>query len=616
MHSRKLNFFIMIIMGIFLSACGSPKPAETNNDSQSATKNSHILPRNETLYFNGWQWGAVVGWNPYSNSNNNGMVTMSQMGRVIMFETPYLYNMLNGKVYPLLADGDYEWNPDGTELRFKIKKAAHWCDGTPVTAEDFAYTWKTHIKYNTPTGYNYKDYIETIEVLDDRTVVIKASLDENGRTINPLLISSYITTSYVIQKNWTAKLEKRTGGNAANFLTDPADDVVSSGPYRKFFNDESKVILVRDEDYWGQDESMWGKLPVPRYLAHTIFKDNASGTVAFTKGEVDVSQQFNPNIEQLWLNKKLPISTYLPDPPYNICTTMLTAFYNLDSYGLDQPPIRNAIAIAVDYNSIISNAFTNQSPTFDQVPRSLMNPLPMEQALYNHDEVKHLQWKGNDIEGAKKLLDETGITDSDGDGWREYKGKKLSFTATCPSGWSDSQAAIEILAVAGKNIGIEIKTNFPEWSVFQSIVSRSDIPLPDGYDIFIMPFLGSGADPAQPWLRTRNLLSSEWIGMVGNFNGNFGRYSNPEVDRLLRAIPGETDPAEIKKMYTELVRIYLTDVPSFFIVYRAQANHAVNESVWTNFPRQDDGSNPPIPPLNCIDGWGIAALYNLKLVNP
>src|SRR5512147_1328676 len=31
------------------------------------------LPRNETMYFNGQQWGAVVGWNPYSNNNNNAM---------------------------------------------------------------------------------------------------------------------------------------------------------------------------------------------------------------------------------------------------------------------------------------------------------------------------------------------------------------------------------------------------------------------------------------------------------------------------------------------------------------------------------------------------------------
>jgi len=72
---------------------------------------ANTLPRNETLYFNGQQWNAVVGWNPYSNSNNNAMATAQQdNARVIMFETPYLYNMIDGKQYPLLADGDYAWN--------------------------------------------------------------------------------------------------------------------------------------------------------------------------------------------------------------------------------------------------------------------------------------------------------------------------------------------------------------------------------------------------------------------------------------------------------------------------------------------------------------------------
>ncbi len=110
------------------------------------------LPRNETLYFNGQQWGSVVGWNPYSNSNNNAMAIANQQdsARVIMFETPYLYNMLDGQVYPLLADGHYAWNDDRTEITFKLKEAAKWSDGTPVTAEDVAYTWATHVKYNTP----------------------------------------------------------------------------------------------------------------------------------------------------------------------------------------------------------------------------------------------------------------------------------------------------------------------------------------------------------------------------------------------------------------------------------------------------------------------------------
>ena len=102
------------------------------------------------------------------------------------------------------------------------------------------------------------------------------------------------------------------------------------------------------------------------------------------KGVVNL---FNPNIELLWLNDRLPISTYLPEPPYNIGTKMPTAFYNLNSYGLDQVAVRKAIAIAVDYPTVIANAVTNQSPTFDEVPRSLMNPTSTEQALYDHDAV-------------------------------------------------------------------------------------------------------------------------------------------------------------------------------------------------------------------------------------
>ncbi|RLC90201.1 MAG: ABC transporter substrate-binding protein [Chloroflexi bacterium] len=638
----------LIILALLLSACGpqttaapteapateEPTEAATEAPTEEPTEEpteapteaptaeavdpaavAASLPRNETLYFNGQQWGAVVGWNPYSSSNNNAMaISQQDSARVTMFETPYLYNMLDGQVYPLLADGDYTWNDARTEITFKIKEAAHWSDGTPVTAEDVAYTWATHVKYNTPTGASNADYIDTIEALDSQTVVVKAKLDENGKAVNPLMVAAYVSTNYVIQKAWTQKLEERTGGDATELLADTAEDVVYSGPYHKFFTDDTKVVLIRDDNYWGQDASMWGKLPAPKYLAHTIFKDNAAGSVALAQGEVDVSQQFNSNVQVLWLNYGLPISTYLPEAPYGIGASLPTAFYNLNSYGLDQLAVRKAIAIAVDYPTIIANAMTNQSATFDQVPRSLMNPTPGEQALYDHEAVKDLQWAGNDIEGAKKLLDDAGIVDTDGDGWREYNGKKLSYVATCPNGWSDWQAAIEVVAAAGKKIGIEITTNYPEWSVYQTVVTKSDAPLPEGYDIFMM--WSAGAGPTQPWGRIRNLLSSEFIGMASNWNGNWGQYSNPDVDALIQAIPGESDPAKLKEMYTELVKIYLSDIPSFTLMYRPQSFHTVNETVWTGFPHQDDGTNPPVPPLDLTDGWSIAGLYNLTLVNP
>ncbi len=573
------------------------------------------IPREETLYFNGQQWGAVVGWNPYSSSNNNAMaISEGASARVTMFETPYLFNMLDGQTYPLLADGDYEWNGDRTEITFKLKDAAMWSDGTPVTAEDVAYTWATHVKYNTAAGAGNKAYIDTIEAMDDKTVVVKAKLNDEGQAVNPLLVENYLCSNYVIQKAWTETLEDRAGGDATELLAETAEDVVYSGPYHSFFADESKVILVRDDNYWGQDASMWGQLPVPKYLAHTIFKDNAAGSVALAKGEVDVSQQFNSNVQTLWEDYGLPISTYLPDAPYHIGASLPTAFFNLNAYGLDQLAVRKAIAIAVDYPTIIANAMTNQSATFDQVPRSLMNPPPGEQAMYDHEAVADLQWAGNDIEGAKALLDDAGIVDTDGDGWREYNGQKLSYVATCPNGWSDWQAAIEVVAAAGKEIGIDITTNYPEWSVYQTVVTKSDTALPEGYEIFMM--WSNGAGPTEPWGRIRNLMSSEWVGMASNWSGNWGGYVNPDADELIKAIPGETDSDTLKEMYTELVRIYLTDIPSFTLMYRPDQFHTVNETVWTGFPHEGDGTEPPVPPMVLTDGWSIAGLYNLELVNP
>ena len=412
-----------------------------------------------------------------------------------------------------------------TEITFKLKPAAKWSDGTPVTADDVAYTWATHVKYNTPVAAANKDFIDTIEAVDPQTVVIKAKLGADGKAVNPLLVNAYVSTNYVIQKAWTQNAGRARRRRCHQVAGRSRGRRCLLRSLHKFFTDDTKVVYVRDDNYWGQDASMWGKLPAPKYLAHTIFKDNAAGSVALAQGEVDVSQQFNSNVQVLWENYGLPVSTYLPEAPYGIGASLPTAFFNLKSPGLDQVAVRKAIAMAVDYPTIIANAMTNQSATFDQVPRSLMNPTAGEQAMFDHDAVKDLQWAGNDIEGAKKLLDDAGIKDTDGDGWRELNGKKLSYVATCPNGWSDWQAAIEVVAAAGKKIGIDITTNYPEWSVYQTIVTKSDSPLPEGYDIFMM--WSDGAGPTQPWGRIRKLLSSEFVGMASNWNGNWGQYIEP-----------------------------------------------------------------------------------------
>lgn len=585
------------------------EPTEAAPAESTADADPNALPRTETLYYAGLQWGSVNGWNPLSDNMNNGMAITQGAGgsRTLMFETLYMYNMLDNSLTPLLADGDYVWNDAMTEVTVKIKPAAKWSDGTPVTAEDVAYTFATNVKIGNAQGTGFAPYIEDVVAVDPSTVVIKAKLDANGKAINPLLVNTYLGQVYVIQKAWIQTLEARCNNDPDAMKNDPGEDSVYSGPYTKYFADDQKVVLVRDDNYWGQDASMWGKLPVPKYICHTIYADNAAGEVAFKAGEVDVCQQFIPNIQDLWLKDGLPISTYMDEAPYGVCVNMPTAWFNLSTPGLDNVAVRKAIAMAVDYDAINENAMTGQSPKFSDVPRSCMNPTDGEQATFDHDAVKDLQWVGNDIEGAKKLLDEAGITDTDGDGFREYNGTKLSFNACCPNGWTDWMAAMEIVAAAGEKIGIEITTEFPEWSVYQTVFTAAS---QDQYDIFM--WSTDSANPSAPWSRIRQMMSSEFNGVEGNWSGNWGHYSNPKADEIIQAIPSETDPAKLKELYTEAVKIYLTDVPSFSLMYRPNMFHAVNESVWTNFPEKGNANN--IPPLILSDGYGIAGLYELTLV--
>ncbi|MBE5994974.1 MAG: ABC transporter substrate-binding protein [Paenibacillaceae bacterium] len=571
--------------------------AEEKKDSADAGS----TPRNETLYFNGQQWGTINDWNPLSSNSNNAMaITQNDNARVIVYETLFMYNMLDGKLYGLLGK-DYSWNDTQTELTITLNPDAKWSDQTPVTAQDVAYTFDCHKKYASAQGSDYSNYIDSVVAKDDHTVIFKAKLDDKGLPVNPLKVVEYVPKIYVMQKAYLQKVEQRNGNDADKIKQDRMDDFVASGPYKSYYNDDQKVVFVRDDNYWGK--ALWGKLPAPKYITHVIYENNAAGDTAFKSGEVDVSQQFITNVQKLWEEDGLPISTYIDEAPYGVCATMPTAFFNVEKPGLDRKEVRKAIAMAVDYDQIIASAMSNQSPSFKDVPRSIMNPTSGEQALVNQDALKDYQFTGNDVEGAKALLDKAGIVDKDGDGIREIDGKNLTFKAECPDGWTDWNASLEIVAAAGSKIGIGIETYFPDANTFYDDMTTRK------FDICM--WNPPAASVANPWGRAMAFMSTDYAGLKVNWTGNYGGYINKDANDLLKKIPLETNKDTLKEYYTELSRIYLDEVPSFSLMYRPMLFHAVNESVWTGFPQLDDGDN--IPPTDCTDGYGIAALY--KLVN-
>ena len=583
------------------------------------------LPRNETLYHSGWQYGAIAAYNPLHPSSNNSMaISANPRGsRTLVWETLYMYNALDGKLYGLLAEDDYAWNEDMTQLTFALKPAAKWNDGTPVTVDDVVATWEAWAKLDgaNATYAGYKDYIKSIEAVDGK-IVITAQVNAEGKPVNPLIVMEYLTGTYIFQKAWLDSMFEKHNNDAEAICNDTCaeKDVPYSGPYTFFFDNDQLVALVRDDNYWGQDASMWGKLPVAKYQAHTIYSGNDASLIGLKEGQVDVSQQFISNVQDLWEKDGLAISTYMDEAPYGVCVTMPTAWFNMEIPVLQVKEVRKAIAMAVDYDTIIANAMTNQSPSFADVPRSVMNPTDGEQSLLDHDAIAPYQWDGADdletrIQKANALLDEAGIKDTDGDGYREYNGEKISLKSCCPNGWTDWQAAMEVVAAAGEKIGLDITTNYPEWDTYQTVFTQAS---QTEYDIFM--WSPAGAAPSSPWARVRGLMSSEYIGVNNNWSGNFGHWKNDRIDEIIKAIPLAATDEEKKALYTEATIIYLDEVPSFSLMYRPESFYAVNETVWTNFVSQDLNEElmaegkAPIPPLNLIDGYSIAGQYYIELV--
>ncbi|HZJ83260.1 MAG TPA: hypothetical protein VFD57_05560, partial [Clostridia bacterium] len=88
----------------------APEPEEEPEEEPEAepedepSAETGQTPRSETLYFAGQQWGAVNDFNPLSSNSNNGMmIEQNDDARTLVWETLFMYNQLDGRLYGLLA---------------------------------------------------------------------------------------------------------------------------------------------------------------------------------------------------------------------------------------------------------------------------------------------------------------------------------------------------------------------------------------------------------------------------------------------------------------------------------------------------------------------------------
>jgi peptide/nickel transport system substrate-binding protein len=577
---RLATIFAALILLLPLTAWANGSK-EQGTTKQAAAASGQSLPRNETLYIGGFQWGPPTNFNPISSNpawpmGGNGGSNIQADGYV--YETLFIYNILNGTYKPLLGKS-MDWTSD-TQLTIHLQPGTKWQDGTPLTAKDVVFTFDLAKKFS--LGYStFWDYVSSVTAPNDQTVQIDLKKANRG------FVLQYIAYVYILPQHiWGPIAAKGQSAllQATNF------DPVGSGPYKVKSHSAQQIVLEQTGDYWGS--SIYGD-PTPKYLVHPIFKSNDDGNLALKQGQLDWSQQFIPNV----FNMK-NVATWYNKRPYYVPGSIPFLFLNTKKPGLNNVLVRKAIAYAINYPLIPKVAVTGYSQTAES---SVIIPTGVESKYFDKQNVEQYGWKYDPQKAIDILQNQLHATKGSDGIYVLPDGTKMSFTAETPYGWTDWMAALQVVSQSAKAAGIQINAKFPQAPIVTSNVQTGNFDLALWYV--------AGVGPASPWLRFQNVMDSKGVPAEGKTAyWDYGRFSSPQFETLLAKAAVATTEAEKKQLYAEMDKMFMQNVPAIPLMYRALDFYEFNTTHWTGFPTAAN-------PMDSQPLWDISILRHVHPVS-
>ncbi|HOJ92602.1 MAG TPA: ABC transporter substrate-binding protein [Dictyoglomaceae bacterium] len=547
------------------------------------------LPRNETVYTLGALWSATT-WSLYNPSSTYGT-------EQFMYMPLFLYSNMKDGWLPILGESFQAVNK--RTLRVKIRKEAAWSDGTPLTADDVAFTFALTKEVGIGPGNGWWDYIQSVRAVDSKTVEFIMRPD----AVNYASFLGYALNTRIVPKHVYEPFEKKGVQAVKDFLNDDPAKQVVSGPYKLYYADPNIVAYGRIDNWWGK--SIFG-LPVPKYIGNIIYKDNSVANLDFEKGNADWGGVFIPDISALWKDKKLPVKTWFDNKPYFMPDGLDLLYISYYNPLLRDPAVRKAIAYSIPYQEMLDKAYFGYGNQAH--PSMVIDDFEAYHQYIDSAYAKYFWGTPNgklktDLKKANDILDKAGYKKGR-DGIRvSPDGKRMgTFTIQVPSGWTDWMMMCEMMAANMKAIGLDVKTEFPDYSVWWTRWTQGT------FDFILGWSAGPGYD--HPWNVYRVVLDPALYKPFGQDQyGNFERYNNPEVGKIIDKLAATLDPKVRKTLYYQLQRIVYRDLPAIPLFYGAHW-YEVNESYWVGFPTAKDPWWFPSSP------WHAMALPTLFGIAP
>lgn len=411
-------------------------------------------------------------------------------------------------------------NISDVEFLIHLKPKVFFHDGSPLSTKDVLATYESLKRTDLHSPLKSSFDVFTFTIVDDLTLRVR--LKKPSNSWKTLLRLAILPSSLVTSR--------------APFYP------IGTGPYKyDSAVTGEKVTLGRFENFFDPEKRAQNEGIVFRTLS-----DDTTRTLELIRGGIDVTQNGIPLVLLPAVQKEHSLNI-ISEQGNNVSYLA----FNLEKKILSHPLVRKALALGIDREKILRYKLYNKGQLADSVlpPKHWAHDPRLSPLLFNPNE-------------AKKLLDQAGYPDPDGDG--PLPRFKLTYKT---SSKKDRIDLALLMADMLSQIGVEVKVESYEWGTFYRDIRQGN------FELCSLTWVGV----SDPEIFNYAFHSSQ-IPPVG---ANRGHYQNKEADQLIDKASQTTDQTEQLKLYAQIQKILSTDLPIFPLFY--EDNVVVMNQKITNY---------------------------------
>jgi peptide/nickel transport system substrate-binding protein len=414
-----------------------------------------------------------------------------------------------------------------TRWRFWLREGVRFHEGQGFSAEDVVFSIT---RAQQPTS-NYGIFVDTI----DRAVQVEPLVVDIITRVPDPILPNKVASLFIMSRAWSEQHNATRPQNTRNreeMHTTRATN--GTGAFRLSVREpDVRTVLTRNNDWWGWSEPASREANVTEIIYRPISSD-ATRIAALLSNEVDFV--LDPPLQDLNRLRAAPGIRVLEGPEVR------TIFLAMDTHRdrllysdvTDRNPlkdlrVRQALYQAIDIQAIHRTTMRGQSVVTGTF-------FPPQVNGYSREEDVRLPF---DPARARALLAEAGYPNGFG------------ITLDCPNNRyiNDEQICQAIVAMWAR-VGVRAQLNAMPLAQFFAKIQREET------SIYL---LGWGVPTLDALYSFQSLLRTR-DGGQGNGIWNYGRYSNPEMDRLIDIMANQSGAARDAAI-RQALRLYREDVP-------------------------------------------------------